>query len=373
MHIELFILPLLALGAVVLICVFAFGKTKRALAVGRPRHRHPVTRVVCGLLALVLAGAVVVSSWKSAAPLARQNKDLLLLLSDEAYSRHATEAREREAPGQTSAPPKPQKLVFTALVAAEVGDALVLVDGASVVIDTETELSQHKTIQREIPGGSFEADIVVHTLETGYRGAWTARGHMRARHEFGSGSGSRSGGMDEIGELRTHVISGRLPHFQHRPLSVVPGVAADRLILITHIGAVAEGEPQTVPAAGWLQRFVAPIRREIREHDSYDSYTPQMPNGIAMLRYTGPASWLLLLAAVLVAQVFRHRGAAFVGAIVAAVLLAVAMDRAMVERHATVLADPATTPFERHQAISRINQTFFNAARAAAILKDQAR
>jgi hypothetical protein len=80
---------------------------------------------------------------------------------------------------------------------------------------------------------------------------------------------------------------------------------------------------------------------------------------VAIVSHMGWVAGVLLLAAALAAQCFRWRSLALAGLLLAVVLYAVVLDRAVVWVHAGYLRDPQASVEARRIAAQRIGDTFF--------------
>jgi hypothetical protein len=89
------------------------------------------------------------------------------------------------------------------------------------------------------------------------------------------------------------------------------------------------------------------------------------PAFIAYLNTSGPACAFALAAAILLAQLYRRRQAAFAGCLGLCLLWCAAVDRAVVAHASAIAQDAAAPPLERMAAIEVLPHTFFFAHAAA--------
>ena len=344
------------------------GRRMRSLTLERNQHRHPVVRLVCGLLALVLVGAVTFFTWKATSPGATLGPGPGLLIPAPLTLTEAPATERDETDEAQPGISEPQRLIYTLLVVANDGEAMVPIEGTSVIIEWPQDRSKNIVIESELPGGGTQAEIAIDSFRRDHRGELVASSRQRISYRMNDRAGSRSGGDLDLGKVNQYHLGGR-PRFGRAPLSVVPEVIGGNLYLLWSLTQADAGEPVEVDAAEWLRHHADGLMESRRDRDFHTMRTLQgQPNGVAMLRYTGPASWLLLLAAILVSQVFRRRGPAFAAAMAFMVLLAISLDRTMIERHAALLQDTSMDDAGRNRVAQRINQSFFHAGRVEQIL-----
>jgi hypothetical protein len=357
------ILPVLAILLVVILVAFGpLRGWRRFTGSPPPQPWHPVVRVACGLLAIVLLGAVAAASWKATAP--HVTDDTLFLLAPPTGGESAEATGESRAPSQ-----KPSRVIYTVLAASVSHGELIPIDGKSVVFDLRERRrgTGRQTIKGRLPGGTFTSEVAIDSLEERDRNRLAVRGHEDIEYSTGSGTGWHGGGLPDVGQIQIDRVSQWGSSRERDPLSILPDQVSDTIVILSHIAAIVADEPRTLSAKDWLDEQQPNLRTTGDEFRP--SYRPQpQANGIAMLAYTGPASALLLLAAILASQCFRHRGMAFAGSLVVAVLFAIAMDRIMVERHASWLVDHPTESVQREAVVARMQHSFFHAGRVEAIL-----
>lgn len=332
------------------------GRGFRSLGIDRNQPRHPVVRIVCGVLALGLVGAVSWFSWKATAPATTTGPTLLLPTQSATYKPFKGGDDE------------PQQFIYTLLAVTYDGGSVVPLAGESVVINWPQDRNREFVLSGRLPGGSMEAQVSVDSFRDNHSDGFWVSGTHRVSYRVGGSSGSMSGGSRTLGELGQTQVGWR-QSYSRAPLSLVPVTVGGKGHLLFGIIAAGTADPVEVDAAEWLRQNAGAASEALPKYDSLHQFQPPpMPNGVEMLRYTGPASWLLLLAAILAAQVFRRRGMAFAGAVALMVLLAITLDRVMVERQAALLADETLEGHAKSQLIQRMSHSFFHAAGVEKIL-----
>ncbi len=360
------LLPILAILLVVILIAVGPLRGWWRFTGRTSRPWHPVVRIACGAIAVVLVGAVAAASWNATAPTV--TADALFLLAPAADGADASPA---EATDDASPPPKmPSRVIYTVLAVAVSHGGMTPLDGKSIVVDLATPNSRmtRQTITGRLPGGTFKSEVDISSLDTGYQNRLAVRGHHDIEYSTGGGGGgSHGGGLPDVGQFQVDRVSQWGSARERGPLSILPEWISDNVIILSSLAPLDANEPRKLSAKTWLAEQHPAIYAT--GDDFRPSYRPQpQPNGITMLGYTGPASALLLLAAILASQCFCHRGMAFVVSLVATVLFAVAMDRIMVERHASWLTDHPADSDQRAAVVARMQHSFFHAGRVEAIL-----
>ncbi len=330
-----------------------------------PQPWHPVVRVACGLLAIILVGAVTVGSWSATAP-QMADESLVLLAPPESDSRSSVADATAATPAHPNMPPR---VIYTVLAVAVSRGGMMPIDGKSIVFDVSERRSPtgRQSIKGRLPGGTFTSEVDIGTLERDYRDRLAARGRQTIVYATGDSLGSHGGGLPPVGECQVDRVSQWGSARERGPLSIIPESMSDTIVILSHIAVLDADEPRKLSAKDWLDEHKPELAA--RSSDLRPTWRPQpQANGINMLAYTGPASALLLLAAILASQCFQHRGRAFVGSLVVAVLFAVVMDRIMVERHASWLADHPTASLHREAVVARMQRSFFHAGRVETLL-----
>lgn len=332
-----------------------------------PRPWHPVVRIACGVLAAAIMIAVTVATWPATSPSVLETGKLFVLPPPTAEGTAKAPAGN-ESEDEEESESAPVRLIYTVMAVALEGDTMTPLDGKSVVIHLPEDRHQKHIVEGTLPGGRFKAEVSVDRVYRAHRDRPSVGGHQVVQYSTFGSSGSSGGGLRDEGKVHVDRVTWQDGSAEHRPLSVVP----DRVGAIAILSQITEcpGEyPREVSGSEWLRASAAGLREAAADGDFRASWRPQpQPNGIEMIRYVGPASALLLLAAILASQVFRQRGMAFVAAMTVAVLFALVMDGIMVERHATWLASHPDDAEGRARVVARMEQSFFHAGRAKAIL-----
>ncbi len=331
----------------------------------RPRPWHPVVRIACGAIAAAIMVAVTIATWPATSATAPEEGKPLVLLPPVATATAESPADNTSADDEE----KPVRLIYTVMAVAIEGDAITPLDGTSVVINLPEDRHRQHVIEGTLPGGSFKAEVSVDGIERLGRNRQRVRGHHDLHYEtdFGS-SGMHGTSLSSEGTVQVDRITSQDRSAEHRPLSVVPD-RVGAIAILSQLTKCPDEPPREVTGSAWLHENADHLRGAVNAGDFRASWRPQpQANGIEMVRYVGPASALLLLAAILASQVFRQRGMAFVAAMTVAVLFALVMDRVMVERHAAWLASHPDDASSRANVVARMEQSFFHAARVKAIL-----
>ncbi len=356
------LLPVLAILLVVILIAFGPLRGWWRFTGSTSRAWHPVVRIACGAIAAVLITAVTAASWNATAPHVPDNA--LFLLAPPAVSASAEVKDDEPVPSEM-----PSQVIYTVLAVAVSDGVMTPIDGKSEVttIPGTGKRSTDYTITGRLPGGSFKTEFRVDGTYERYGKRVALSGRQITHYETLGSMGSHGRGLPDVGQFQIDRVSQWGQSRERGPLSILPDQISDNVVILTHIALLDGNEPRKVSANVWLDEQKPKL--DSGGDDFRPSYRPQsVPNGINMLAYTGPASALLLLAAILASQCFGHRGMAFVVSLVVAVLFAVAMDRIMVERHgAWLTAHPADTD-QRAGVIARMQHSFFHAGRVEAIL-----
>lgn len=365
MSLKILVLPVLAILLIAVLVTFRSQRGWRQLTGGASRPWHPIVRSACGVIGVVLVGAVAAASWNATAPSVTDDELFLL-----ATPLNEQPARNVEASGDDTDPPiMPSRVIYTVLAVAVSHGGIMPIDGRSIVFDVAEHggSSGRQTLKGRLPGGTFTSEVDIDRLEEGFRSRLAVRGHSELEYSTGSGTGWHGGGLPDVGQFQIDRVSQWGSSRERGPLSIIPEQISDNIVILSHIAALDGPEPRKVSAKTWLDEQNP--RLDATGDDFRPSYRPQQqPNGINMLAYTGPASALLLLAAILASQCFQNRGMAFAGSLVVAVLFAVVMDRIMVERHAAWLVNHPAESLQREVVVTRMQHSFFHAARVEAIL-----
>ena len=156
------------------------------------------------------------------------------------------------------------------------------------------------------------------------------------------------------------------------PLSIVHG-PEHQLIFVARACRVAEGDPlREVPVAEFVRQHEAEVRQACDDQllACFHHRHPRKPEddnpfrGFALALHIEASSLLLLVAAILLSQLFARRSLAFAGVLAAVVLYVAALDRAALGSHLSRLADPQASVATRMVASWQARDTFFYRATA---------
>jgi len=373
---PLLVLVLIIVAVAVVASRFAFGPS---LARGRrPRKRHLVVRIVCGLLGALILVAVAAGTWQEV---------------QRCY------AAEEPGPALTvrvptlppPAPPatlKPSgnveiekaRLHFTFVVAeCEAGELRPVAVGQQEVRWPE-DRGRHFRREFEVGHDSLSFGFDLHSLHwsTSSTGGAEQAAIMcsgsrqlqaRDRRYRGGGRSSTSGDFepDQLWRQGPTVFGSGIVG-QKTPLSIAAGPGHARAICQFAWGAcVAEGDPlKEVAAAELLRPHEAEVRQALVESGAAPglrlaSQGQEVPvRGLALAAHIGVSSLLLIVAAFLLSQLFARRSLAFAGVLAAIVLYVAALDRVVLGAHLAHLRDANARLGARVTACCRLTDTFFH-------------
>ncbi|MCC5845113.1 MAG: hypothetical protein JJU05_12765 [Verrucomicrobia bacterium] len=341
---KIIISPLILL---IILLAFAFLAARGFIFRRRRGHRPLAVRVVCGLLAFFLLTAMV----------------------------HGFRSQLRESPASSPSdelrvPLETAELSTDALAAGEF-DLLV-----HVVAGTLQDQSFFPLEAREIrlpwPEGQDELqtldmrpadrDLRI-TLRLGNIREWRQPRHLdykiqanisHAFSEYSGGTRSFAVSMPEVFPLfNRHRAS--LPR---HPYSPIPNRGIDLVAfgVITPITRDDPGQPVSV------EDFTAARAGEIHAALSHTPYRRGIsldPGLFALIEWTGPQFFLLVLTAILGAQCFRQRGLGFTLCMTLLMIGLVGMDKHHQSRHQKHSEDESLTVYEREIARQMTEVSFF--------------
>jgi len=384
-------LALIVLLALVVALAVRFGRRGPSLGGRRPRPRHIVVRIVCGVLGAIILVAIGVGT------------------SQEVRRCYAGEG-----------PPKPLTLRVPTLPPpelptpaggdreAEVKEARLLVSFLAVEVGAgeprpvgawqlEVRLPQDKgrmlTLGTVVGRYNVGSRVMVGALNARPAGApprepsGASFGDIRAYRakadrpatlvaDYGgtsflcSGPGlsmslGRAGlPLDEVWWVegpRVYTYLRAMP-----PLSIVHG-PEHQIVFIAQGDRVAEGDPlEEVPVAEFVRQHEGELRQASDDqllacfrHRQPRTPAEDIPRFLALAGHIELSSLLLLVAAILLSQLFARRSLAFVGVLAAVVLYVAALDRAALGTHLSRLADPQASVATRAIASWQARETFF--------------
>ncbi len=349
----------------------------------RVRKRHIVTRIVCAALALAILVAVGVST----------HLDVNALYEEEL----AAEAKTVRVPtGDAPPPPLLPKSPFWTPVGKErflvrllVVDKTTLLPVHAETFDVAWPKARARWLERRfhVAGHRASYRFILHQVwwqrppresRKQTRLLW-APGFATLRYRGFPSSSPRS----TSSPLKSGYIGrlGREKPGPYNPLSVVrrrfPGLEVFRFV-----SRVTETDPlKEVPLSDFARARASEMSQWL-EHErggqrtSWRRSSKDMPlKGFAMAGHFGPVCLLLLAAAILLAQLFTHRGLLFPVVLAVIILYAASLDRMVLGRHLTELSQADAPVGTRVSACRNAENTFFyvQTAREAfgAVAEDQ--
>lgn len=340
------IFMILGVSAVALVLARRAKDDPRGYWVRAPRRRPPLVRAACGLLGFGLLAALGIGTWLDArAPYA------------DTPAEPAGELRQPTRPAPASSRRYLLHFVLTRTTPVE--------SRVVQVVEHEFRLPQDAGRKIEpafsIPGYEVEFSCSIDDVRTAQDGTLQPRGRYelsvrRFQLQTTSGGTLHESRIALLGRAdrgkSAFSLSPGLPH--HYVLSCLPA-------------RVAEDDPlRTVSAAEGLRERLSELRSALDEVGFSLGVEETAPGamGLTFLYHLGVTSFLLLLAANLLAQTARRRSLALAGWLAATVLLVIAMDRAAVGLHASRLRNPQASTRDRRIACVRLADTFFFRATA---------
>lgn len=345
-----FVIILLVL-ALLTLAAFKRGPFARRSAAGD--FRHPVVRILCAVLLLAILGATAWFTWLEHTPSASPPPTVLA-------------PTRPPKPWPDSAPfasldPGPCKLVFTAYLLdptarnfwaestvirwPEDRDRTFQINAASFRIDFEAAV-QISGFDRRAPGQEV-----------------FSQGLLRLRGSHWSQSGGLSNAVEKM-HVETNLTS---RSDDRHPLCLVPH--GNESYVIAYQISRADADDPLREVTGFTYEKPA-IENALARQIGIRRLASTASPGVKMLEHAGPASFLLLLAAVFGAQCFRRRGIAFTALLAGMVLYAGTLDYAIMRRHAARAMDESLQPGERQSATIQARQTFFHQAAAKRLRGD---
>ncbi len=374
---------LLVLIGVLAVALLATRRSGLWMAPGRrPRKRHIVTRIICAALGALILGAVAVGTWQDV--------------------RRCYEPGEKAEVLTVHVPARPAPSLPAPLAGefgAEIERARLLVHFMVVDVSSgrfrplhieEDEIKWPEDRGRTY-GTSFELDAIkveygfsidalrARRAEPGKPPFLEPRGNMHVSHQDRYRRGSRSGGFAKEGVSHWRQLRAARPP-SNRPLSIVPGTPPSEIRAFFVVTRVAEDDPlKEVPATEFLESREGAMREAMSKSGGGEivprfgrlKRAVSMP-GVALAAHIGISSLLLLVAAILLTQLFTRRSLAFAGVLAAVVLYVAVLDRAALAAHLSRLRDPQASVETRLSAATQATTTFFYQETAQAAL-DEAR
>ena len=380
---RILLLLLIVIAVVAFLAYLLRGRWPFSLA-RRPRKRHIVVRVVCGVLGAAILGAIAIGTW---------------------HEVQRCYAAEEPAPAltvrvPTLPPPAPPatfrpdgtaeiekaRLLFTFVVAEfEAGELRPVAAGQQEVRWPE-EWGRRFQKEFEVGDSSFCFGLQVTSLRWSREGAdrvavkCSGSHELRSRYRGNRGGGnSYAGGDFDLSKpwLRCYPIYGMLG--VNAPLSIASG--PDPASAVWHFvwGApVAEGDPLTeIEVAAFLGQHEAEVRQALVERGVTPNWRLAMAHpdehapapGLRLAGHIGISGLLLIAAALLLTQLFVRRSLAFVGVLAAVVLYVAALDRIALGTHLSHLRDATEPVRARLTACCHATDSFFYRKTALACVR----
>ena len=314
----------------------------------RRGHRPMTVRWVCALLALFILASML----------------------------HGLRAQTRQTyadapPGELRVPVQPVELTAEALAAGEFDMLVHLVAGT---LQDQTffpfEIREIRLPWPEGQGESLAVEMrpagreVQVILRPGEMQDWTRQrnqpGHyMKVSYEHeisqrGSGAGSRIVRLPSVFQV---FHRNRVPLPRH-PYSLVPGLEADLAAVgvITPIAAYDPGRPVSVE--DFINEHAGEIHATLSR--THSSHRHARAHGLfALIGWTGPQFFLLVVAAILGAQCFRRRGLGFTLCMILLMICLVGMDKYHQSQHQSRAENETLTASEREIARQISEVSFF--------------
>jgi hypothetical protein len=271
----------------------------------------------------------------------------------------------------------PAKWIGSVIVARREGNRFIPISGESRVCDWRSDMTRKLEFSGNRGNAAYTVTMDLTRFVRYGNGTLQPDGRLSIQTSGPGWSGNSEGSPPALETLSMEDFGGGNGSLQHSPLSLVPMDDGGNVCLLIHLSrADADDALAQTPADEWLGRqSVAHLRS--MNMNSYPGirHDPNMPPGIRMLAYLGPAAFLLLLAAAGGSLCFRRgrRGPAFAGLTAAMVLYAGWLDSLVLDRRARVMADSSQSDANRILAMSAVPGTFFHAKRATALIKQTPR
>jgi len=370
-------LGLIILAALV-VAVALWLSRRGVLHLGRrPRPRHIVVRIVCGVLGVAILAAIAVGTW-------REVQRCYVPAEPAPTLTVRVPALPPPAPPTTFKPDgtaeiEKARLLFTFVVAEYEAGELRPVAAGQQEVHWPEDLVRRFQKEFEVGNGSFLFGLQFDSLRwirSSREGAdqavvrCTGSHELRCRYRGNRGGGSSSTGGDIDLSKPWHACHQAYPVPGTRPpLSIASGPSRAPVIFQFASGVcVAEGDPlKEVAIADFLRQHEAELQRAIVERGVKPSLRLAMggldekvpARGLALAVHIGVSSLLLIVATLLLTQLFARRSLAFVGVLAAVVLYVAALDRIALGTHLSHLRDAKEPVGARITACCYATDSFF--------------
>jgi len=352
----------------------------------RAKKRHLVTRLVCGLLGAGIVAAVGVGTWQTvraayAPPRGAGVAVRAPTLPPPPVPVPPRRGREQDIPDA--------RVLVTFLIADRAGGMCRPVHSEQFDVRLPADKGHKYGAAFRFPHlrgyYRFTIDRVFAARSDGDGGEVFYDGsdefHVRSFDSSSHGSGfyRHRGTVGHLGALYVGEAAKALSD----PLSVVPPVRRqyDAFVVRTLLAA---GDPlKDVPLAEFVAGRRESLKAAAADDDTWRPYSrrrrqpavsdlPAGVGGIRLAAHVGVAGLLLVVATLLLAQLSTRRAAVWVVLIIAATAYTVALDRAALAEHLSVLSNAATPLADRLTACDQAGRTFFYRQTALTALARQA-
>lgn len=366
-------LPIIVIAVVLLVVLLRRGAGLRTGR--RPRKRHVITRIICGTVSAGILIAVGVGTWQQVAacyspPAAQVTK--------------ALHVPSKPPPAVTEESVPPLRFLVHVMVVGLSSETPQILQVKE--FDTGSpNRPQGQPWQAEFRVGSTEVqcsldlrDLSVAFYSSGQAYILASGGvRIEVDHPFGRSSYGQSFWDLEDRHLYEVWTGGSS---SDNPLSALPGPRLDELHLLLLATMVAEDDPlKEISAEEFAKAHALRINRVIpglearrgaEKRTLSRSSRQELPPGlVALAPYVGPAGLLLLVAAILLAQLFTYRPLAVAGMLAVMVLYVAVLDGLALSTHLGRLRDAGAPVSERMRGCVQAGDTFFHRASADRALR----
>ena len=370
---------LLILIVLLVVAVWVTRGRRLFMAAGRrPRKRHVVTRIICASVGVAILIAVGVGTWLEVGR---------CYAAAEAAA--AAKVSVPTGPAPALPPLEPFKSVERARLLIHILFVEVSLAGTKPLgvmefdVHWPADRDRNFAAHLEFKGIKATYRFSVNDVRSPYTGerehGWEVRleGQWDYRWQSGSRRGTSSGGT-ALGPAAHLSQAGWGDRRLRRPLSVLPRVSLD-VHALRFVTRAAEDDPlKQVPLGEFFRARAQQAQQLVDKHLRHAPLARwrgpgEGPPGVAFAGQVGIASLLLLVAAVLLTQLFRRRELAFAAVVLALVFYVAVLDRAVLGAHLSRLNDPEAPLTTRLMACDSARDTFFYRQTARGNLEDLAR
>ena len=328
------------------------------LACRGPRKRHVITRIICGSLG---AGILVVLTVGTLVGVSRRY-DAWAFPAVTAHVPALPPPKLTTAPGSDEVTGSVRLLVQLVVLDTDAGGQVVRVG--------ETQMrwnpGRTSTAQVALAAGQTDLELTLKVSSVVLHGASDKGPEIYSQLSFHSsspgqwGSGSTSNYLSGLYDL--DVVSGLGDNVNTSLISLLPP-SSDRLRAVAILTVLSDNDPlKEVSVAQLMAMHQGELSRALAEHGGREPYRVQNPMpalGLALAAHVGLASLSLLVAAILLTQLFRRRTYAFAGVLAVVILYAAAMDRGVLGMNVSHLTDASAPSVVRTTACRQTAMSFF--------------